>query len=308
MNWRNGVFAQIQAMTGPQGHGIDRLCSAARVSRASYYRHWGEKEPDQEETALRDRIQRLSLANRFYGYRRIAALLRREGCCVNAKRVLRLMREDNLLVLRRKAFVPATTDSDHGWRVHPNLARRMIPMALDRLWVADITYIRLQRAFVYLAVVLDAFSRKVVGWALADHLAASLPLAALDMALAARRPQPGQLVHHSDRGVQYACADYSRRLEEAGVLPSMSRGGCPYDNAKAESFMKTLKTEEVNGANYQDLKHARACLGRFIEEVYNTNRLHSALDYLSPMEFEDQQPFLPPLATARTVMDATAVP
>ncbi|NDH64693.1 MAG: IS3 family transposase, partial [Alphaproteobacteria bacterium] len=170
---------------------------------------------------------------------------------------------------------------------YPNLTRRMIPMAPDRLWVADITYIRLERAFVYLAVVLDAHSRKVVGWALADHMAASLALAALNMALAARRPLPGQLVHHSDRGVQYACCDYTRRLEEAGVLPSMSRGGCPTDNAKAESFMKTLKTEEVDGSTYRDLAHARACVGAFVEDVYNKTRLHSALDYRSPMEFEE---------------------
>jgi len=289
MSWRDGVFAQIQAMAGSQGEGwIERLCTASGVSRASYYRRWSQAEPEGEETALRDRMQRLSLANRHYGYRRIAALLRRDGWWVNAKRVLRLMRQDNLLCLRRKAYVPATTQSDHGWKVYPNLARRMIPLAPDRLWVADITYIRLERAFVYLAVVLDAFSRKVVGWALADHLGASLALAALDMALADRRPPQGSLVHHSDRGVQYACGDYARRLEEAAILASMSRGGCPYDNAKAESFMKTLKTEEVNGSTYRDLADARSRIGSFIEEIYNTTRLHSALDYLSPVEFEQQ--------------------
>ena len=288
MSWRNGVFAQIQAMTGPQGPGsIERLCAAAGVSRASFHRGWARSEPDLEEMALRDAIQRLTLQHRHYGYRRITALLRRQGWCVNAKRVLRITREDNLLCLKKKAYVPATTDSNHGWRVYPNLARRMIPMAPDRLWVADITYIRLERAFVYLAVVLDAYSRKVVGWALADHLAASLALQALDMALTARRPLPGQLVHHSDRGVQYACGDYARRLEDAGVMPSMSRGGCPYDNAKAESFMKTLKTEEVDGSAYRDLADATHQVGRFIEEVYNRTRLHSALDYLSPMEFEE---------------------
>jgi putative transposase len=294
-------------MTSPQGEArIERLCALAGVSRASFYRRWAQAQPDREEMALRDAVQRLALAHRHYGYRRIAALLRREGWAANAKRVLRIMREDNLLCLRKKAYAPATTDSKHGWRVYPNLARRMVPLAPDRLWVADITYIRLQRAFVYLAVVLDAFSRKVVGWALADHLAASLALEALDRALAARRPPPGELVHHSDRGVQYACADYTRALEAAGVIPSMSRGGCPYDNAKAESFMKTLKAEEVDGSAYRDLDHARACVGAFIEEIYNRTRLHSALDYLSPMEFEAAGLWtaIPPPTTPTT----TAVP
>jgi transposase InsO family protein len=294
-------------MTGPQGEGrIERLCALANVSRASFYRSWSQAQPDEEEMALRDAIQRLALAHRHYGHRRIAALLRREGWAANAKRVLRIMREDNLLCLRKKAYAPATTDSSHGWRVYPNLARHMVPMAPDRLWVADITYIRLQRAFVYLAVVLDAFSRKVVGWALDHHVAASLALEALHMALASRRPPPGELIHHSDRGVQYACADYSRALEAARIIPSMSRGGCPYDNAKAESFMKTLKTEEVDGSAYRDLHHARASVGAFIEEVYNRTRLHSALDYLSPVEFEAAGPWtaIPP-PTAPTT---TAVP
>jgi putative transposase len=177
-------------MTGPQAQGrIEGLCATARVSRASFYRDWASREPEREEMAVRDAIQRLALAHRHYGYRRIGALLRREGSTVNAKRVLRLMREDNLLCLRAKAYAPATTDSNRGWRVYPNLSRRMVPMAI-RLWVADITYIRLERAFVYLAVVLDAFSRKVVGWAVADHLAASLALEALNMPLTSRKPSP----------------------------------------------------------------------------------------------------------------------
>ena len=295
-------------MTGPQGEArIEGLCALASVSRASFYRGWAASEPDLEEMALRDAIQRLALAHRHYGHRRVAALLRREGWAANAKRVLRITREDNLLCLRKKAYVPATTDSNHGWRVYPNLARRMVPMAPDRLWVADITYIRLERAFVYLAVVLDAFSRKVVGWALADHLAASLALEALNMALDCRRPPAGELIHHSDRGVQYACADYARALEAAGVIPSMSRGGCPYDNAKAESFMKTLKTEEVDGSAYRNLAQARAAVGGFIEDVYNRHRLHSALGYLSPQEYEEAQLWtaVPPPTAATT---ATAVP
>jgi transposase InsO family protein len=294
-------------MTGPQGEArIDRFCRLADVSRASFYRDWSQSEPDLEEMTLRDAIQRLALAWRHYGHRRISAQLRREGRIANPKRVLRIMREDNLLCLRKKAYAPATTNSNHGWRVYPNLARHMVPMAPDRLWVADITYIRLERAFVYLAVVLDAFSRKVVGWALADHLAASLALEALDMALRERRPAPGELIHHSDRGVQYACADYTRALEAAGVIPSMSRAGCPYDNAKAESFMKTLKTEEVDGSAYRDLHHATACVGVFLEEVYNRTRLHSALDYRPPVEFEAAKLWtaIPP-PTAST---ATAVP
>lgn len=286
-------------MTRPQGDGsaaqatgrsVDRMCALAGVSRAAYYRRWGQSAPRQEETALRDVIQRLALAHRFYGYRRIGALLRREGWAVNHKRLVRILREDNLLSLRKPAFQPPTTDSRHSWRVWPNLARHLAPMAVNQLWVADITYVRLDEAFVYLAVILDAFSRKVVGWAMEDHLRASLALDALEMALAGRDILPGGLVHHTDRGVQYACGDYIGRLEAAGVLPSMSRAGCPYDNAMAESFMKTLKTEEVDGAAYRDLPDARSRIGDFIEAVYNTQRLHSALDYLSPVEFETKQP------------------
>ena len=237
----------------PQGElTIARMCVLAGVSRAGYYRHWAASAPRAEETSVRDAIQRLALANKHYGYRRIAAQMHREGFAVNRKRVLRLMGEDNLLCLRRRSFVPVTTDSRHGWRVVPNLARDMVPTGLDQLWVADITYIRLQEEFAYLAVVLDAFSRRVVGWALETHLQASLATAALTMAIAARRPASGSLIHHSDRGVQYACGDYTALLAAHDIQPSMSRVGNPYDNAQAESFIKTLKQEEVDGCTYRD--------------------------------------------------------
>jgi len=262
------------------------MCALVEVSRAGYYRHWQASAPREEATGLRDRLQHLALAHRHYGYRRLGPLLRREGWAVNHKRVLRLLREDNLLCLRQKAFVPATTDSRHGWKVWPNLARHLVPTAVNQLWVADITYIRLTEAFVYLAVVLDAYSRRMVGWAMADHLRAELALAALRMALGSREVAAGALVHHSDRGIQYACGEYMTLLETHQIQPSMSRPGCPYDNAMAESFMKTLKQEEVDGRSYRDLAEARTSIDRFIDEVYNRQRLHSALGYQAPAVFE----------------------
>jgi putative transposase len=268
---------------------VEHLCRLVDISRAGYYRHWQESSPRQEETSLRDTIQRLTLSNRHYGYRRITALLHREKWQVNHKRVLRLMREDNLLCLRTKPFVPKTTDSKHGWQIVPNLARGLILTGLDQLWVADITYVHLAEEFAYLAIVLDAFSRKVIGWAMETHLKAELAIAALHMAIAARKPASGSVIHHSDRGVQYACSDYTQLLKDYDIQSSMSRVGNPYDNAKAERFMKTLKQEEVNGTKYRDVDHAKSNIGTFIETGYNSQRLHSALGYLTPQEYEERE-------------------
>ena len=264
---------------------IERRCELAGVSRASFYRSLQERQPAEEETEVRSAIQLIALEHRRrYGYRRICAELRRRGMQVNHKRVLRMMQRDNLLALRRRRFV-VTTDSNHRFEVYMNLARRMKLTGIDQLWIADITYIRLKAEFVYLAVILDAFSRKVVGWALDRTLASRLTVAALERAITQRRPRPG-LVHHSDRGLQYARGDYVVILEKYGIVPSMSRPANPYDNASCESFMKTLKREEIYANQYDNLEHLRANIEEFIERYYNRQRLHSALDYRSPEEFE----------------------
>ena len=273
---------------GERSADVQRLCALGGVSRAGYYRHFAPKPSKHDDADLRDLIQRIALDNRSYGYRRIAHELRRQGLIVNMKRVLRLTRQDNLLALRRRPFVPQTTMSRHAFAIAPNLTRGLTPTGLDQIWVADITYVRLAEDFVYLAVVLDAFSRKVVGWALADHLEASLALEALDMALRLRDPAPQSLIHHSDRGVQYASIAYLARLQERKIAVSMSRPANPYDNAKAESFMKTLKTEEVYARPYATIDEARRKIGAFIQDVYNAKRLHSALGYKPPVEFEAQ--------------------
>lgn len=237
--------------------------------------------------ALRDAIQRIALAHPFYGYRRVAVLVQREGYAVGVKAVRRLMKEDNLLAVRRRRFV-ATTDSGHGLVVYPNLAEHLILSDINQLWVADITYVRLLAEFVYLAVVLDAFSRRAVGWALARHLQTPLPVMALDRAIGSRHPCPG-LVHHSDRGSQYASQQYVQRLEGIGAVLSMSRPARPWENGRCESFLKTLKQEELDARAYRTMGELEQHVEEFIDQVYNRVRLHSALGYQSPEEFERQQ-------------------
>jgi len=265
---------------------VQRLCRLAGLPRATYYRHLAGRGDEAGECELRDLIQHICLKHRFYGYRRVTATLRRQGMVVNAKKVQRLMREDNLLAQRKAPFLKPVADRPSAFLIVPNLVRGLVPSAPDQIWVADITYVHLARAFAYLAVILDAFSRKAVGWAFEDTLDASLAIAALDTALGARKPQPGSLIHHSDRGVQYASIAYRQRLADRDITISMSRPGNPFDNAKAESFMKTLKTEEINGKAFADLSDARRRINSFIAEVYNKDRLHSALGYQSPLEFE----------------------
>lgn len=271
-------------LEGKSNFTIVQACEAARLSRAGFYRHFEEHAPRQADTELRDAIQRVCLKSRLYGYRRVTAALRGEGRQVNGKRVLRLMRQDNLLCLRKRRFV-CTTDSRHTYAVYPNLTRDWKPDGINQLWVADITYIRLRESFLYLAVVLDAYSRRVVGWALEETLEARLAVGALRRALA-ERPIPPSVVHHSDRGVQYCAREYVDLLHEHGFRISMSRSGNPYDNALAESFMRTLKCEEVYLNQYRDRDDALARIQDFLERVYNRERLHSALGYLPPVSYE----------------------
>ncbi len=278
---------------------IERMCDLSQVSRAGFYRFVEAQHGVvqngilQQDMQLRSQIQQIALYHRLrYGYRRIIKEVRDLGWKINPKRLLRLLREDNLLSLRRRKFV-VTTQSQHKFQVRWNLAGRMQLTGINQLWVADITYIRLQGEFVYLAVILDAFSRKVVGWSLGRNLTSDLTLAALRQALAERKPPPG-LVHHSDRGVQYACSEYVKLLEEHGIMMSMSRAGNPFDNARCESFIKTLKQEEIYLNQYQNLEELRINIQAFIEDYYNRCRRHSALQYQSPEKFEQGLLAAPP--------------
>jgi putative transposase len=265
---------------------MERMCTLAAVSRAGYYRFCAPApDTDEEESRLRDAIQREAIESRQYGYRRVTRALRDQGWEINHKRVARLMREDGLLAIRKRRFIPQTTDSGHEFEVALNVARRLIPTAINQLWVADITYVRLGRVDVFLAVVMDAYSRRIVGWNLAPKITTELALTALRNAIESRQPAPG-LIHHSDRGVQYASVAYIDTLLQHGMIPSMSRPGNPYDNAKCERFMKTLKQEEIRCFEYRDIEDLRAHLSLFLDRYYNATRLHSALGYLSPEEFE----------------------
>ena len=262
-----------------------QLGAAVGLARATIWRQIQRPTiTEDDDVELRSRIQTIALEMRSYGYRPITAELHRRGVKVNHKRVLRVLREDNLLCLRQRAWV-RTTDSQHGLTVYPNLTRDLALSNINQLWVADITYIRLQREFIYLAVVLDAYSRRCLGWAISRHIDTELSLAALQMALNTRTIQPG-LVHHSDQGVQYAATDYVAVLRDHKIQISMSRTGNPYDNAKAERFMRTLKYEEIYLNDYETLAEVRASVEHFIEAVYNRKRLHSAIGYRPPVEFE----------------------
>ncbi len=274
-------------MKGGRGLTIRRMLELGQVSRSGFYRYDPNRKPGADrDMELRDAIQRIALEWPCYGRPRITQELRRQGWTINPKRVYRLMREDNLLCVRRRRFV-ITTDSNHDRRIYPNLARELVLTGVNQLWIADITYVRLLEEFVFLAAMLDAFSRRVIGWALDRNLDDELTLTALRMALANRVPLPG-LVHHSDRGSQYASRDYIELLKANQIRISMSRRGNPWDNAACESFMKTLKYEEVYRNEYRDLVEARASIGEFLEKVYNQKRLHSALGYVPPAEFEAQ--------------------
>src|SRR5271168_2705399 len=288
IDWKSAVCRKVEEeVRANRGLTIERMVELGRVSRSSFYRFDdGVVSRSDPHMDLRDDIQRIALAWPSYGRPRITAELRRQDWTVNPKLVYRLMREDNLLCVRKRKFV-VTTDSNHTRRIYPNLAPDLILTAPDQLWRADITYIRLREEFVFLAVILDAFSRRVIGWALDRTMEDELTLTALRMALKHRSAPPG-LVHHSDRGSQYASNDYTDLLKAHGIQISMSRKGNPWDNAACESFMKTLKYEEVLRNEYLDLAEARASIVGFIEKVYNQKRLHSALGYLPPAEFEAQ--------------------
>jgi len=288
------LITQVTSETDTGARAIKELSAAVSVSRSSYYRLRKKKinsasaKLPAPEQRRRERIQEIALAMPNYGHRSMTAELQRQRLSTGRDRVLRYMREADLLCRRRRAFI-STTDSKHDLQVFPNLAKKLAVTDVDQLWVADITYIQLPRGFAYLAVLLDAYSRRVIGWSLGRHMMTELPLQALQMALDTRSVKAG-LIHHSDRGKQYAAAAYVSLLVKHQIRGSMSRPGNPYDNPQAERFMRTLKYDEVYLSDYQTLTEARASIRHFIEEVYNRKRLHSVLGYKPPVEFEQSLP------------------
>jgi putative transposase len=261
---------------------LSRMCRLAGMSNAAFYR-W--RAPNQEDAMdVRSAMHEIALEHPWYGYRPMAReLQRRLGVAVNQKRVRRLMKLDGLVCVRKT--LRRWIGPKHGFARYPNLKADFTPTGIDQLWVADLTYVRLRSTFVFVAIVLDAFSRRCIGWSLMTHLRAELVIDALQMALRRRGPKPG-LIHHSDQGVQYACDAYVELLRSQQIQPSMSRAGTPYDNAICERFMRTLKYEEVYVREYDSVSDARRSIGHFIEIVYNRKRLHSALGYVPPAEFE----------------------
>jgi transposase InsO family protein len=264
------------------------MCELAQVSRAGFYRDWQERAPAEAEVEIRDKVQQAALAHRGYGYRRIRRALQSAGVEVSDRVVRRILRSDNLLAIRKRKF-KTLTESQHNFTIYANIAQYLVVSQINQLWVADLTYLRLRQEFVYLAVVLDVFSRRAVGWALGRTLQTNLPLLALNRAIQARQPGPG-LVHHSDRGSQYASNQYVERLEQAGILISMSRPARPWENAYCESFIHTLKKEQVNYLKCAALEKLQQSIAEYIDEFYNPKRLHSALGYYSPEEFERKHP------------------
>lgn len=268
----------------PTTMAVGQACQLACVPRSGYYRYRQPAVSRQNPVAVE--VERLCREHPRYGYRRVTKQLQREGLRVNHKRILALMRKANLLCRRRKRFI-GTTDSGHGLPVYPNLARTTTVRRPNQLWCADITYVRLRQGFAYVAVVLDAFSRRAVGWAIRSTIDTTLSLEALQMALTTRSVS-SDLIHHSDRGVQYASHEYVALLKSKNITISMSRKGNPYDNAMAESFIKTLKTEEVYLNEYGTLRDAQHNIHHFLEQIYNHKRLHSSIGYQTPVEYEAQ--------------------
>lgn len=266
---------------------ISACCRLFEVSRSAYYHHRRHTSSNEDETILRDEIEKIILEFAGYGYRRVTRELHRRGYVINHKKVLRIMGKNSLLCQLKRAFKP-TTDFTHLYPTYPNLTKDLELTGIDQLWVSDITYIRLPKEFCYLSIILDAYSRKIIGWNLSRSLDQELTLRALSMAFEGRNVSPG-LIHHSDQGAQYACIDYTNLLKENSIKISMSAKGNPYENAKAESFFKTLKQEEVYINDYNNVFEAKANIGRFLEDVYNKKRLHSSIGYLSPNDFERKE-------------------